>query len=87
MAAALNVPVSLPETAGEGGAWGMAVLAAFMLRLDPEQSLADYLEDWIARSIGTPVQPDPGDVAGFEEFFARHAKGLAIERAAVMALR
>ena len=86
MAAALNVPVSIPATAGEGGAWGMAVLAAYMLRADDSQSLPDYLDEWIAESIGTPIRPDPRDVAGFEAFFARHERGLAIERAAVQAL-
>ena len=86
MAAALNVPVSIPATAGEGGAWGMAVLAAYMLRADAEQSLPDYLDERIAGSIGKPVKPDPRDVEGFAEFFARHKKGLAIEREAVKAL-
>jgi sugar (pentulose or hexulose) kinase len=87
MAAALGVPVSIPATAGEGGAWGMAVLAAYMLRADPEQSLPDYLDERINKSIGPPVRPDPRDVRGFEEFFARHTRGLAIEREAVKALR
>jgi sugar (pentulose or hexulose) kinase len=86
MAAALNVPVSIPETAGEGGAWGMAVLAAFMLRANAKQSLPDYLDERIASRIGKPVPPDPADVKGFAEFFARHTKGLAIEREAVKAL-
>jgi sugar (pentulose or hexulose) kinase len=86
MAAALDVPVSIPATAGEGGAWGMAVLAAFLLRPDPEQSLPDYLDERIAGSVGAPVRPDPRDVAGFAEFFARHRKGLAIEREAVRSL-
>jgi sugar (pentulose or hexulose) kinase len=86
MAAALNVPVSIPATAGEGGAWGMAVLAAFMLRADAKQSLPDYLDERIAGSIGAPVMPDPRDVKGFNEFFARHKRGLAIEREAVESL-
>jgi sugar (pentulose or hexulose) kinase len=86
MAAALNVPVSIPATAGEGGAWGMAVLAAFMLRADATQSLRDYLDERIATSIGMPTKPDPRDVKGFEEYFARHKNGLAIEREAVKAL-
>jgi sugar (pentulose or hexulose) kinase len=86
MAAALNVPVSIPATAGEGGAWGMAVLAAYVLRADAKQSLPDYLDERISKSIGKPVKPDPRDVKGFEEFFARHKKGLAIEREAVKAL-
>jgi len=86
MAAALNVPVSIPATAGEGGAWGMAVLAAYMQRGDAKQSLPDYLDAQIAKSIGAPVKPDPKDVQGFSAFFTRHTKGLAIEREAVKAL-
>jgi len=86
MAAALNVPVSIPATAGEGGAWGMAVLAAYMLRTDAGQSLPDYLDALIAGSIGPAVKPDPRDVSGFAEYFARHKRGLAIEREAVKAL-
>jgi sugar (pentulose or hexulose) kinase len=86
MAAALKVPVSISATAGEGGAWGMAVLAAYMLRADEAQVLPDYLDERIGQSVGKPVEPDPRDVQGFEEFFARHAKGLAIEREAVKAL-
>jgi sugar (pentulose or hexulose) kinase len=87
MAAALGVPVSIPDTAGEGGAWGMAVLAAYLLRADAGQSLPDYLDQRIASRIGKPVHPEPADVQGFAEFFARHAKGLAIEQEAVRALR
>jgi sugar (pentulose or hexulose) kinase len=86
MAAAIGVPVSLPAAAGEGGAWGMAVLAAYMLRADPGQSLPDYLDERVSGSIGAPVAPDPRDVAGFNAFYERHRKGLAIERAAVEAL-
>jgi sugar (pentulose or hexulose) kinase len=86
MAAALNVPISIPATAGEGGAWGMAVLAAYMLRGEARQSLPDYLDERIAGSIGAPVKPDPRDVKGFADFFARHKKGLAIEREAVKSL-
>jgi sugar (pentulose or hexulose) kinase len=86
MAAALGVPVSVPATAGEGGAWGMALLAAYMLRPDPAETLPDYLDSRIASTIGKPVRPDPRDVAGFAEFFERHKKGLAIERAAIQAL-
>lgn len=87
MAAALNTPVSIAATAGEGGAWGMALLAAYMLRADAEQALPDYLDELVAGSIGEPVQPDPRDVKGFNEFFARHREGLAIERQAVQSLR
>ncbi len=87
MAAALNVPVSIPETAGEGGAWGMAVLAAYSLTSDAQPSLPDYLDALIAKSLGKPVRPDPDDVKGFDDFFGRHTRGLAIERVAVQVLR
>ena len=86
MAAALNVPVSIPATAGEGGAWGMAVLAGYMLQAGARQSLPAYLDERIAGSIGKPVKPDPRDVEGFARFFARHRKGLTIEREAVKVL-
>ena len=87
MAAALGVPVSVASTAGEGGAWGMAVLASYLLRDDTGQSLADYLDARIADRIGTPVAPDPRDVEGFAAFYARHRDGLAIERTAIEVLR
>jgi len=86
MAAALDVPVSIAATAGEGGAWGMAVLAAYLLRANTKQSLPDYLDARIAGSMGKPVQPDPRDVRGFAEFFARHKRALAIEATAVESL-
>ncbi len=87
MAAALNVPVSIPSTAGEGGAWGMAVLASYMRWAAEKQALPDYLDEQIASSMGKPIYPDPRDVEGFAEFFARHTQGLSIEREAVKALR
>jgi sugar (pentulose or hexulose) kinase len=87
MAAALGVPVSVPSTAGEGGAWGMALLAAYALEGTSRQTLAEFLDSRIAASIGEAVPPDAGDVQGFAAFFERHARGLAIERAAIEALR
>ncbi|HEY6077463.1 MAG TPA: FGGY-family carbohydrate kinase [Polyangiaceae bacterium] len=86
MAAALGVPVSVPSAAGEGGAWGMALLAAYALESDGRLALADYLDARISGSVGRPVAPDPEDVRGFAEFFARHGRGLAIEREAIKAL-
>jgi sugar (pentulose or hexulose) kinase len=87
MAAALDTPVSVPATAGEGGAWGMALLAAYLAREDASKSLPDFLDERIAASISEPVRPDPRDVAGFDAFFARHRKGLSIEAEAVKVLR
>ena len=86
MAAALNVPVSIPETAGEGGAWGMALLAGYLLRSDARTSLSDHLEALIAKRIGNPTRPEARDVQGFNQFFERHTRGLAIERAAIETL-
>ena len=88
MAAATNVPVRVMETAGEGGAWGIALLAAYLRR----QAAAETLEDYLARKVfagalGTPIAPDPADVAGFAAFMQRYQAGLVIERAAVAALR
>lgn len=86
MAAAMNAPVSVMETAGEGGAWGIALLAAYM-RQGAGESLADYLNHKVfAGEHGTTLAPDPADVAGFTAFMARYRKGLAIERAAVAGL-
>lgn len=87
MAAAMGVPVAVMETAGEGGAWGIALLAAFQVRKAEGQSLEDYLTHAVfAGQAGTTIAPDPGDVAGFAAFMARYSAGLAIERAAVAAL-
>jgi sugar (pentulose or hexulose) kinase len=86
MAAALGVPVSVPGAAGEGGAWGMALLAAYALEGDARPALPDYLDARLAGTIGPALAPTPQDVRGFAEFFARHGRGLAIEREAVKAL-
>jgi sugar (pentulose or hexulose) kinase len=84
MAAAMNVPVSVMETAGEGGAWGIALLAAYMA----PKAKSEPLETFLTRRVfsgqrGITVAPDPADVAGFEAFMERYKKGLVIERAAV----
>lgn len=87
LAAAVNAPVSVMETAGEGGPWGMALLASYMLRREENESLQDYLANKVfAGSEGTSMDPDPEDVAGFEEFIERYKKGIAVEQAAVTAL-
>ena len=83
MAAATNTPVSVLETAGEGGAWGMALLAAYAVRERKEQGLADYLDGIFAGSTGKSVPPNTDDVKGFNEYFERYTAGLAIEAAAV----
>ena len=88
MAAAMNVPVSVMETAGEGGAWGIALLAAYMLRKGGSETLEDYLDGKVfAGAAGTTIAPDARDVDGFNAFMERYKKGLVIERAAVEGLR
>lgn len=83
MAAAMNTPVSVMDTASEGGAWGIAVLAQYMVD-GADEALADYLDHQVfAGQTGTTLEPDPADVKGFDDFLIRYNKGLAIERAAV----
>ncbi len=86
-AAAMNTSVSVMETAGEGGPWGMALLAAYMQTREENESLKDYLQNKIfAGQTGSRMEPDPQDVAGFEKFMERYMAGLSIEHAAVDAL-
>ena len=84
MAAAMNVPVSVMETAGEGGAWGIALLASYMIHKAANEPLEAYLSNRVfTGENGTTIAPDPADVAGFAAFMERYKKGLVIERAAV----
>ena len=87
MAAAMNVPVSVMETAGEGGAWGIAILASYMAEKEEGESLEAYLNEKVfAGAAGIAISPDPGDVAGFAAFMERYKQGLVIEKAAIEAL-
>ena len=88
MAAAMGAPVSVMETAGEGGPWGMALLAAYAVEKKPGQTLEDYLAQQIfaGQKVET-IAPDPEDAAGFRAFMDQYKKGLPVERAAVDALR
>lgn len=88
MAAAIDTPVSVMETAGEGGAWGIALLASYMLNKSENETLEDYLaQEVFAGKIGKKIYPDPRDVEGFNEFMKRYTNGLAIERAAINSLK
>ena len=83
-AAATNAPIAVMETAGEGGAWGIAVLAAYMVNKEADMSLSDYLGNVIfAGNKGTVIEADASEVAGYEAFLEQYKKGLAIEKAAV----
>ena len=82
LAAAFNTPIKVMSTAAEGGAWGMAVLADYLWHAD--QPLDEFLDARVfADAASTTENPDENDVAGFEEFFDRFRKGLAIEHTAI----
>ena len=87
MAAAFDSPVTVMDTASEGGAWGMAVLAAFMVERTADEKLPDYLTDRIfAGQTGTTVEPKAEDVAGFDAFIEKYKSTLPAEKAAVQGL-
>ena len=83
MAAATNTPISILETAGEGGAWGIALLASYMVNKSEDISFPDFISKVFKGSMGETVKPDPSDAEGFQAFFERYHRGLAIERSAV----
>ncbi len=86
LAAAIEAPVSVGDTASEGGAWGMAVLAEYA-RTQAGPTLADFLTQTIfAGAEISTIEPDPADVAGFSSFLDRYAAALPLEQAAVEAL-
>ena len=87
-AAAMNSPVSVMETAGEGGAWGIALLADYMKNKGDSETLQEYLDNKVfAGQSGSSMEPVAEDVEGFDRFMKRYMAGLAIEHAAVDALK
>ena len=88
LAAALNAPVTVMDTASEGGPWGMAVLAAYMMEKGENEGLADYLSEKIfAGQTGTTIAPKASDVAGFDAFMTKYVATLSAEKAAVEGMR
>lgn len=86
LAAAINAPVTVGTTAGEGGAWGIAVLAEFR-RSGGETSLGDYLTEKVfADAEHVVVQPEPADVTGYAAWLEQYSAGLAIQTAATQAI-
>lgn len=84
LAAALNLPISVMETAGEGGAWGIALLAAYLVCNQSGKSLAAWLEDEVfAGDTGVSVNPDPTEVEGFNEYLKNYLAALPVEKMAV----
>lgn len=88
MAAAIGSPVSVMETAGEGGPWGMALLAAYMRNKAEGEELKDYLNNRVFKDAKeTTLEPDPADVEGFKAFMDLYHKGLELEKRAVEILK
>ena len=84
LAAAVNTPVTVMATASEGGAWGIALLAAYLVDGKREGKLEDYLDKRVfVKLTGEAVVPDPEDVAGFETFTKHYVAGLEAEKAAI----
>ena len=76
------------KTAGEGGAWGIALLASYMINKRDNQTLADFLDTEVFKNAEiSTLNPDKEDVAGFEKFMESYRAGLAAERAAVESLK
>lgn len=84
LAAAINAPVSVMKTAGEGGPWGMALLASYLVNKEKGESLESFLSQKVfAGEKGVTLEPNQKDVEGFEAFSERYKRYLAVERAAV----
>lgn len=87
MAAAVKSPVTVMSTAGEGGPWGMAILAAYMICREEGEALEAYLEKKVfSQAVSETEKPEPEILNSFNEFMKKYVKGLAVERAAVEAL-
>ncbi len=84
LAAAINSPISVMETAGEGGAWGIALLGSYLVNNDKHLSLADFLDEKVfAGNAGVEVSPTAEDVAGFNAYIETYKTCLPVEEAAV----
>ncbi len=84
MAAAANVPVTCMETAGEGGAWGIALLASYMKNKEDGETLDAFLNNKVfAGQKGETLKPDAADVEGFNQFITDYVKAIPTEKAAV----
>ena len=88
LAAAIDSPISVMETAGEGGAWGIALLASFLVNNTAGQTLADFLEEKVfAGNAGVEIAPTAEDVAGFNAYIENYKAGLPIEETATKCKR
>jgi sugar (pentulose or hexulose) kinase len=83
LAAALGTDITLMKSAGEGGAWGIALLAAYMARTDRAETLAAFLNDKVFAGMqGSTVSPTQSDIDGIKAYMALYRAGLAAEKAA-----
>ena len=88
MAGAMNTPVAVMETAGEGGAWGIALLSAYMSYKTENESLESYLENKVfADNKASVIEPDKTDVDGFNTYIERYKSAVAVEKSAIANLR
>lgn len=84
LAAAMNTDVSVMETAGEGGAWGISLLAAYMKWKEEKETLAEFLDNKIfAEENACTISPDTEDIAGFNEFMKNYISCLSVEKSAI----
>ena len=84
LADAVNAPVSVMATAGEGGAWGIALLASYLVNKEEGETLEAFLDNKVfADQESSTLDPKPEGVAGFNAFMDSYMKGLSIEKAAV----
>ncbi|MBO7728138.1 MAG: FGGY-family carbohydrate kinase [Oscillospiraceae bacterium] len=88
LSAAVSAPVSVMETAGEGGPYGMALLAAYMLWKDAGETLEDYLDNKVfADTASSTLMADEIEIAGFDAFLERYKNAFDVERTAVKTLK
>ena len=88
LAAAMGAPVTVMDTASEGGAWGIAILACFMQEKGANETLPEYLNNKIfAGQTGTTIAPKAEDVEGFDKFVKKYLSTLPAQKAAVEGLR
>ncbi|MBQ3374766.1 MAG: ATPase [Oscillospiraceae bacterium] len=88
LSAAVSAPVSVMETAGEGGPYGMALLAAYMLWKDDGETLEDYLDNKVfADAASSTLMADEIEIAGFDAFLTRYKNAFDVERTAVKTLK
>ena len=84
LAAALNVPITVLDTAGEGGAWGMAVLASYMQNKKEKECLEDYMDSKVfQKDNGKTMAPDKKDVDGFDKFVEYYKRWFDVEKMAI----